>query len=66
MPPTRVCPEETDLLAFAAGEDLSARLAAHVASCPRCRSAVRRLRAEIGRLRSTQPPDLVAPTTPTA
>ena len=54
------------LLAFAAGEDVASRLDAHVASCPRCRSAVRRLRAEIGRLRSTQVPGLVAPAAPQA
>jgi len=48
-----VCPEETDLLAFAAGEDLSAHLVAHVASCPHCGPAVLRLQAEIGCLRST-------------
>jgi hypothetical protein len=54
MPQTLVCPEETDLLAFAAGEDFSSHLVAHVASCPYCQPAVLRLKAEIGRLRSTQ------------
>lgn len=53
MPPVMVCPEETDLLAFAAGEDLSSHLVEHVVSCPHCRPAVLRLKAEIGRLRWT-------------
>jgi hypothetical protein len=48
-----VCPEETDLLAFAAGEDFSSHLVSHVAACPYCGPAVLRLQAEIGRLRST-------------
>ncbi|MDR3618347.1 MAG: hypothetical protein P4L85_03280 [Paludisphaera borealis] len=53
MPPVMVCPEETDLLAFAAGEDLSSQLVAHVAACPHCWPAILRLQAEIGCLRST-------------
>jgi hypothetical protein len=64
MPPVMVCPDETELLAIAAGEDLSSHLVAHVASCPHCRPAMLRLQAEIGRLRSTQRTDLVSPTGP--
>ena len=53
MPPTMVCPEEAELLAFAAGEVLASHLVAHVASCPNCRPAVLRLQAVIGCLRSS-------------
>jgi hypothetical protein len=62
MPPMMVCPEETDLLAFAAGEDLSSHLVAHVAACPHCWPAVLRLQAEIGCLRSTHSRHLAAST----
>jgi anti-sigma factor ChrR (cupin superfamily) len=64
MPPLMECPEETDLLAFAAGEDLSSHLAAHVAACPHCRPTIIRLQAEIGRLRSTQSLNRATPTIP--
>jgi len=53
MPPTMVCLEEADLLAFAAGEVLPPHLVAHVTACPNCRTAVLRLQAVIGCLRSS-------------
>lgn len=53
MPPTMVCLEEADLLAFAAGEVLAPHLVAHVVSCPNCRTVVLRLQAVIGCLRSS-------------
>jgi anti-sigma factor ChrR (cupin superfamily) len=48
-----VCPEEADLLAFAAGEVLAPHLSAHVVACPNCRTAVLRLQTVIGCLRSS-------------
>ena len=53
MPPTMVCPEEADILAFAAGEVLAPHLVAHVVACPNCRTAVLRLQTVIGCLRSS-------------
>jgi anti-sigma factor ChrR (cupin superfamily) len=53
MTRTIACPENVDLLAFAAGDQASPVVRSHVDACPRCLRAVRRLKAEIGCLRSS-------------
>ncbi|WP_165251318.1 hypothetical protein [Paludisphaera soli] len=57
MTRTIACPENTDLLAFAAGDHASPVVRSHVDACPRCLRAVRRLRVEIGCLRSSLGPE---------
>ena len=51
---TTACPEESQLLAFAAGSvDVPPSLRPHVEACPACLRKVRRLRAEVVHLRAS-------------
>lgn len=63
MTRTIACPENCDLLAYAAGDDSSPIVHSHVDSCPRCRRAVQRLKLEIGYIRSTVAPESRAAST---
>lgn len=55
---TTACPEESQLLALAAGStDVPPSLRPHVEACPACLREVRRLRAEIVHLRASITPD---------
>lgn len=58
MSRTTACPEESQLLAFAAGSsDVLPTLRPHVESCPACRRSIGRLLAEIAQLRASLAPD---------
>ncbi|WP_165073245.1 cupin domain-containing protein [Paludisphaera rhizosphaerae] len=55
---TTACPEESQLLALAAGStDVPPSLRPHIESCPTCLRNLRRLRAEIVHLRASIAPD---------
>ncbi len=54
MPSTLTCPDETELLALAMGEPVSAALTAHVAGCTGCRAKRDRLQAEVALLRDNR------------
>lgn len=56
MSRTTGCPDKCALLALAAEDAASPEVRAHVAACPSCRRIVRRLKAEIGHLRSSLAP----------
>lgn len=52
MARTTACPREADLLALAVGDEPPPELLAHLDSCPRCWTRVRRLKAEVLCLRA--------------
>ncbi|WP_337173287.1 hypothetical protein [Paludisphaera sp.] len=64
MSRTSDCPDASVLLALAAGEDAAPEVRAHVAACPHCGRALRRLRAEIAHLRSSVDADSDAESPP--
>ncbi len=63
MPSTLTCPDETDLLALAMGEPVSAALTAHVAGCTRCQAKRDRLQAEVALLRDNRQKAPLSPST---
>jgi anti-sigma factor RsiW len=53
MPSILTCPQETELLALAAGEADSEAIRMHLARCPRCRDRLARFTAEVVVLRAS-------------
>jgi predicted Ser/Thr protein kinase len=55
MATSLMCPDETELLALAAGEEPSEELRAHLSGCPACRGRLEQLKVELATLREGAP-----------
>jgi anti-sigma factor ChrR (cupin superfamily) len=61
MNPTGDCPDESVLLALAAGNAATPEVRSHVDACPSCRRPFQRLKDEVDHLRSTVEPESPPP-----